>query len=99
MRCVDAVLRSSLTIFFLDSWVPDSTFFIVSCSLPLDSTVTLAVPRLRDRSPQSLYSSFMLFETRSLPTLTRSYPRRFTFYVADPSAPLKLVRCPRLGRR
>src|SRR5213594_2302372 len=24
------------------------------------------------------------FETRSLPTLTRSYPRRFTFYVADP---------------
>ena len=23
-------------------------------------------------------------ETRSLPTLTRSYPRRFTFYVADP---------------
>jgi hypothetical protein len=33
-------------------------------------------------------------ETRSLPTLTRSYPRRFTFYVADPSAPLKLVRLP-----
>ena len=29
-----------------------------------------------------------LTETRSLPTLTRSYPRRFTFYVADPSAPL-----------
>jgi hypothetical protein len=27
--------------------------------------------------------------------LTRSYPRRFTFYVADPSAPLKLVRFPR----
>jgi hypothetical protein len=26
-------------------------------------------------------------ETRSLPTLTRSYPRRFTFYVARPSAP------------
>jgi hypothetical protein len=24
------------------------------------------------------------FETHSLPTLTRSYPRRFTFYVADP---------------
>jgi hypothetical protein len=23
-------------------------------------------------------------ETRSLPTLTRSYPRRFTFYVAHP---------------
>ena len=28
-----------------------------------------------------------IIETRSLPTLTRSYPRRFTFYVADPSAP------------
>jgi hypothetical protein len=24
------------------------------------------------------------FETHSLPTLTRSYPRRFTFYVAVP---------------
>ena len=30
--------------------------------------------------------SFQLFsfETRSFPTLTRSYPRRFTFYVAHP---------------
>jgi len=26
-------------------------------------------------------------ETRSLPTLTRSYPRRFAFYVAWPAAP------------
>ncbi len=26
-------------------------------------------------------------ETRSLPTLTRSYPRRFTFYVVWPAAP------------
>ena len=26
-------------------------------------------------------------ETRSLPTLTRSYPRHFTFYVAEPSTP------------
>jgi hypothetical protein len=26
-------------------------------------------------------------ETRSLPTFTRSYPRRFTFYVALPAAP------------
>jgi hypothetical protein len=25
------------------------------------------------------------FETRSLPTLTRSYPRHFTFYVARPT--------------
>ena len=25
-------------------------------------------------------------ETRSLPTLTRSYPRRFTFYIAWPGA-------------
>jgi hypothetical protein len=25
-----------------------------------------------------------IIETRSLPTLTRSYPRRFTFYVAAP---------------
>jgi hypothetical protein len=26
-------------------------------------------------------------KTSSLPTLTRSYPRRFTFYVAWPAAP------------
>jgi hypothetical protein len=25
-----------------------------------------------------------IIETHSLPTLTRSYPRRFTFYVAEP---------------
>jgi hypothetical protein len=42
------------------------------------------------------------FETHSLPTLTRSYPRRFTFYVADPlssietrSFPNSLVAYPR----
>jgi hypothetical protein len=29
-------------------------------------------------------------ETRSLPTLTRSYPRRFTFYVADPISSIHL---------
>jgi len=27
---------------------------------------------------------FSVFETRSLPALTRSYPCRFTFYVAHP---------------
>jgi hypothetical protein len=30
-------------------------------------------------------------ETRSLPTLTRSYPRRFTFYVADPISSIRAV--------
>ena len=34
-----------------------------------------------------LVAAGQVIETRSLPTLTRSYPRRFTFYVADPSAP------------
>ena len=33
--------------------------------------------------------SFFLIETRSLPTLTRSYPRRFTFYVAPPSCSIR----------
>ena len=47
--------------------------------------VTAVTIRLNDQTESGL-------ETRSLPTLTRSYPRRFTFYVADPSAPLKLVR-------
>ena len=31
----------------------------------------------------------MAIETRSLPTLTRSYPRRFTFYVADPLSSIR----------
>jgi len=30
-------------------------------------------------------------ETRSLPTLTRSYPRHFTFYVADPISSIRAV--------
>jgi hypothetical protein len=34
-------------------------------------------------------------ETRSLPTLTRSYPRRFTFYVAWPAAPFARLAHPR----
>jgi hypothetical protein len=33
---------------------------------------------------QSSGFSVSAFETRSLPVLTRSYPRRFTFYVAHP---------------
>jgi hypothetical protein len=39
------------------------------------------------RKPESHAFSYFLFETRSLPALTRSYPRHFTFYVARP-APL-----------
>ncbi len=34
--------------------------------------------------PASKQRSQKGFETRLLPTLTRSYPCRFTFYVADP---------------
>jgi hypothetical protein len=30
-------------------------------------------------------------ETHSLPTLTRSYPRRFTFYVADPISSIQFL--------
>ena len=35
-------------------------------------------------------------ETRSLPTLTRSYPRRFTFYVADPVSSIETRSLPNL---
>src|SRR6266550_1293706 len=35
----------------------------------------------KEQSPGSL----LWFETRSLPALTRSYPRHFTFYVACPT--------------
>src|SRR5438874_6842198 len=36
--------------------------------------------------------------TRSLPTLTRSYPRRFTFYVADPISSIETRSLPTLTR-
>ena len=39
------------------------------------------------RKPELHPISYFLIETRSLPALTRSYPRHFTFYVARP-APL-----------
>jgi hypothetical protein len=37
-------------------------------------------------------------ETRSLPTLTRSYPRRFTFYVAHPIRSIETRSLPTLTR-
>jgi hypothetical protein len=36
--------------------------------------------------------SFSAFETRSLPALTHSYPRHFTFYVAHPNRSIQLFR-------
>jgi hypothetical protein len=36
------------------------------------------------------------FETRSLPTLARRYPRSFTFYVADPISSIETRSLPRL---
>jgi len=41
-------------------------------------------PRLPRRSGANGREVRPAFETRSRPTLTRSYPRRFTFYVARP---------------
>jgi hypothetical protein len=41
------------------------------------------------------FGAGLVIETHSLPALARCYPCSFTFYVADPSAPLKLVRFPR----
>jgi hypothetical protein len=38
-------------------------------------------------------NSSSAFETRSLPTLTRSYPRRFTFYVAHPIRSIHCFNC------
>jgi len=46
-------------------------------------SVLATAPSTSSRFPASLAR----IETRSLPTLTRSYPRRFTFYVACPAAP------------
>jgi hypothetical protein len=38
------------------------------------------------------------FETRSLPALARGYPRRFTFYVADPISSIETRSLPALAR-
>jgi len=38
------------------------------------------------------------FETRSLPALTRSYPRHFTFYVAHPIRSIETRSLPALAR-
>jgi hypothetical protein len=39
--------------------------------------------------PNRLVGFPRLIETRSLPTLTRSYPRRYTFYVAHPARSIR----------
>jgi hypothetical protein len=44
------------------------------------------VVQFLERIVGQLKASASNIETRSLPTLTRSYPRRFTFYVADPAS-------------
>src|SRR5437762_1239417 len=57
------------------------------------SSVFATTPSTSARFPASLVP----IETRSLPTLTRSYPRRFTFYVAWPRAPFAaLTHCRRI---
>jgi hypothetical protein len=40
---------------------------------------------------------WLSIETHSLPSLTRSYPRHFTFYVADPIS--SIARCRSHGAR
>jgi uncharacterized DUF497 family protein len=42
---------------------------------------SLTIP---DPAHSDLENRRLSVETHSLPTLTRSYPRHFTFYVADP---------------
>src|SRR6266550_7033430 len=55
--------------------------------IPPIKRIFLITSRLSPSDRQLFSSHRPWVETRSLPTLTRSSPRRFTFYVADPSAP------------
>ena len=50
----------------------------------------LAARRFTVRQRLNLFGQRFSFETRSLPTLTRPYPRRFTFYVARPTRSIPL---------
>ena len=56
---------------------------LVSGSLPLRSTATRAVPRLRDRSPRSLHCISLA------PARLDRYPRGFTGHVAHPGRSIR----------
>ena len=79
-------------------------FYVALPSIPSRATCSIslipAAPLKLVRCPRSLAPTPRRFtfyvadpissiETRSLPTLTRSYPRRFTFYVADPISSIR----------
>jgi hypothetical protein len=79
---------------------PPFPFLRVDSSQPL--ICALRFGETRDEPERCSTKQNGCFETHSLPTLTRSSPRRFTFYVADPlssietrSFPNSLVAYPR----
>ena len=81
-------LRQAIGYRFLDSFEPGKLFqppfpfFCVDSSQSL--ICALRIGETRDAPQRCSTKQNGGFETHSLPTLTRSYPRRFTFYVADP---------------
>ena len=58
--------------------------FYLLCRFPKRSIRLLGLPIYVASKPRRSGGHKNGFETRLLPTLTRSYPCRFTFYVADP---------------
>src|SRR5262245_27633343 len=57
--------------------------FLYLSTLNTQPSTLIATSNLEDQT--SLFTSYFVVETRSLPAFARSYPRRFTFCVAPPS--------------
>jgi hypothetical protein len=69
--------------------IPTCRFAHLCRSLPSGSIPAESIQRVCHDTAEFIHVPAFpnAIETRSLPTLTRSYPRRFTFYVAWPAAP------------
>ena len=63
--------------------IPRKTDPRISLSLNTQPSTLIATSNLEHQT--SLFTSYFVVETRSLPAFARSYPRRFTFCVAPPS--------------
>ena len=63
----------------------DQRFHVAEIAICATLSVTTLVNEKRTRFLKHLFEfAAVIFETRSLPTLTRSYPRHFTFYLGNP---------------
>src|SRR4029077_17396950 len=75
---------------------PRFPFLFVASSQPFNCAFRFG--KTRDAPQRCSTKQNGGFETHSLPTLTRSYPRRFSFYVADPLSSIETPSLPAPAR-